>query len=89
MKLLNWAETIEEPVPASKEDFLNRVEKTEIIYLVARSLWVIMVWIGVFLTILAPDGTKASWLGLSTIVIGSTGYLEKTIKADLNDHDQT
>ncbi len=83
MKLLNWAETIEQPVPASKEDFLNRVEKAEIIYLVATGLWAIMALAGVVMILLAPTGSKGTWLGLSMIVVGSAGYLESTIKGYL------
>ena len=83
MKLLKWAETIKQPVPVSKEDILNRVEKAEIIHLVTMGLWAIGLLIGLFFIMVAPKGTKLTWLGLYLALACSTGYLESTIKGYL------
>ena len=83
MRLLKWTETIKQPLPVSKEEFLSTVEKTEILYLVATGLWTLFAFFGLFLILLAPTGSKGTWIGLSSIGVGGTGYLESTIKGYL------
>ena len=80
MRLLKWADTIKQPVPVSKEDLLRRVEKAEIVHLIVGGVFILSILFSIMTLVLVPTGSKAAWFALATIIIGTIGFVERTIK---------
>lgn len=82
MKILKWADAIKENV-TSKEDILNKAEKAEIFYHVKMGINSVFLGFGIFVILISPTGTKATWLGLITVIGGFGALIDTSIRSHL------